>query len=149
MQTPLEALLSERRVLELSEGGILSLACRRNADAAFVVSAPTVHRPAAAEGGRPSPAEARRDSLPYRLFLAQIMALLAHLAAWTDRTKPPDEVASTLAKGLEFLTSTREGPAISVAGEAAAGGTIALRIRPASPPLTGLPDVALEIPTGA
>jgi type VI secretion system protein ImpC len=149
VQAPLEALLSERRVLELSQGGILALACRRNADAAFVASAPTLHRPATAEGQRPNVADARRASLPFQLFLAQIGALVAHLVAWMDRTRGPDEVASTLAKGLAFLTTAREGELVRVTVEGASAEAVALRVSPVAGPLRGLPDVAFEIPLGA
>ncbi len=150
VQAPLETLLSERRVLELSQGGIIALACRRNADAAFVASAPTVHRASAGEGGRPAAADARRASLPFQLFLAHVGALLGHLAAYTDRTRAPEEIAGTLSKGLEFLTATREGPGVRVTAETGAGGgSIALKIAPAAPPLRGLPEVSFEIPLSA
>jgi hypothetical protein len=65
---PLEALLSEPRVLELSEGGLTALACRRNSDAAFTVSAVTLRRPSKGEG-RAAASEPRRVSLAYALFL--------------------------------------------------------------------------------
>lgn len=151
VQAPLEAMLSEPRVLQLSRAGILALACRRNSDVAFVVSAPAVHQPAA-ETGPAATAEARRASLCFALMAAQAGAVLAHLLAWVDPASPPGEIAATLAKGLEFLTETPEGPVLEVTVEPAAprtaGGSApsALRISPRRPPLRGLPDLVFEVP---
>jgi type VI secretion system protein ImpC len=147
VQAPLETLLSERRVLELSQGGIVALACRRNGDQAFLASAPTVHRPEACEGGRVLPDSARRASLPFTLFLAQVSGLLQVLAAGVDRSGGREPVAKALAQGLELMTSTGEGPLVRVNVEAADGDrSLALGIQPAAGPLRGLPAVILEVP---
>jgi type VI secretion system ImpC/EvpB family protein len=142
---PLETLLSEPRVLELSEGGITALACRRNSDAAFTVSAVTLRRPEKGEG-RAAASEPRRVSLAYALFLAQASALLDHIAAWIDRSRAPAEIATTVAQGLEFLCTTREGVVLNVRAEEVGEDRVSLRLSPAAPPLRGLPDTVLEIP---
>jgi type VI secretion system protein ImpC len=152
VQAPLEAMLSERRVLELSQGGLTALACRRNSDAAFVATAPTLYRPRRQDAASMSPAEARRASLPYQLMVAQIGAVLGQLRSSIDFAKAPDEIATTLAKGIEFLTLTREGPVLAASAEPAstgAAGRVALRISPRGGPLRGLPDLVLEVPLRA
>jgi predicted component of type VI protein secretion system len=146
VQCPLETLLGEPRVLALSEAGFVPLACRRNRDAAFTVSTATVHRPVGEEGRAAGVMEARRASLAYALFLAQVMALSEHLLGWVDRGKPRADVATTLAKSLEFLTSTREGPLLSATVEDGGAGPLAIRLRPLAGPLRGLPETVFEIP---
>jgi type VI secretion system protein ImpC len=153
VQAPLEALLSERRVLELSRGGILALACRRDSDVAFVASAPSVYRPALGDAKLTDVAEARRATLPYQLFVAQVAAMIGHLTTFMDRTRGRDDVAATLARGLEFLLTTAEGPAVTVSVEpapsAGKAAPISLRIHPSAAPVRGLPDLAFEIPLAA
>jgi type VI secretion system protein ImpC len=149
VQAPLEAFLSEQRVLELSQAGLIAPACRRNSDAAFVVTAPVVHRPAGDGVGGARADTARRASLPYQLFVAQVTALLGQLVAYVDPLRPPQEIATTLTKGLEFLTTSEAGPVLEVHAEAPAGGEAApltLHVRPVAGPLRGLPPFALELP---
>ena len=149
VSAPLETLPSENRVLELSRAGIVALVSRRNSDQALVVSAPVVHSPAAGGNRAPSAAESRRATLGYQLFVAQVTALIAHLTPWLDRSRPRAQLAQTLAKSLEFLTSTREGPCLSVspAGDALdEAATLELRITPIGGPLRGLPDFAIGLP---
>jgi hypothetical protein len=90
--------------------------------------------------------EARRASLAYALFLAQVMALTEHLLGWVDRGKARADVATTLAKSLEFLTSAREGPLLSATVEEGGTGPLAIRLRPLAGPLRGLPETVFEIP---
>ena len=149
VSAPLETLPSESRVLELSRAGIVALVSRRNSDQALVVSAPVVHSPAAGEGRSPSAAESRRATLGYQLFVAQVTALVAHLTPWLDRSQPRAQLAQTLAKSLEFLTSTREGACLSVSPAGDTGdeaSPLGLRITPIGGPLRGLPDFEIGLP---
>jgi hypothetical protein len=80
------------------------------------------------------------------MFLAQASALLDHLAGWLDRSRPAEEVARTVAQGLEFLCTTTDGPVLAVRAEEIGADRIAFRLTPAAAPLKGLPDTVLEIP---
>ncbi len=155
IQAPLEALLPENRVLQLSQAGLAAAACRRNGDEAFLVTSPTVYRPRREEEDRPGRSmaeEGRRASLPYQLFVTQVAVLLESVWRNLDPASRPAEMARTLASGLEFLTSRREGAILSVEAETvedptlAAGAQIELRITPTGWPLRGLPAMALALP---
>jgi type VI secretion system protein ImpC len=145
VQCPLEALLSEKRALELSLGGLVPLACRRNSDHAFAPTAPVVRRPGERDR-RPEPDETRRATLAYTLYLSQVTAQIEHLAAWVDRSRPPAEIARALAQALEILNTVHEGATLGVSAGEAEGDLVALVIRAQLPPLRGLPDLRLEIP---
>jgi type VI secretion system protein ImpC len=136
---PLEALLSERRALEFSQGGVIALLCRRGGDFAFLASAPVVHRSAMVEGAPQSSAEARRNSLPFAMFVAQVTAWVAHLDG-AGRFDSDEERRMTLARGVQFLSMTGDGATIEAAVE---GDSI--RITPWRDPLRGLPDFTMKV----
>jgi predicted component of type VI protein secretion system len=130
----LEALLPERRAQELSRCGIVTLLCRRDGDQAFLASAPAVYRAAADRGDTRTGAEARRESLPFAMFVAQVSAALVQIH---DRSRGgPDE----LAPALQRWSATREGPVIEVR---AAGDS--LSITPWRDPVRGLPGFTLPL----
>ncbi len=145
VQIPLEMLLPENRVLELSQAGITALACARNRDRAFLASAPGAFRPPHRESPEGRREEARRASFPFTLFAAQVTGLLEHLLHWMDTSGGPESVAAHLATGLEVLTMTREGAVLSASGRAA-GDFLHLEITPAAGPVRGLPPLVLDIP---
>lgn len=135
---PLEALLSERRALEFSLGGVITLLCRRGGDFAFLAGAPMVHRPASV-GATRSAVESRRDTLPFAMFVAQVAAWNAHLEG-AGRFASEEERREGLARGIQFLSMTGEGPTL----EAVVEGN-RLRITPWRDPLRGLPDFTLTL----
>jgi len=135
---PLETVLSERRALEFSQSGVIALLCRRGGDAAFMATAPTVHRSVSA-GATQSSAEARRSSLPFAMFVAQVAAWVAHLES-AGRYPSDDERRVALAHGVQFLSMTGEGATLEAVVE---GHSI--RVTPWRDPLRGLPDFTLTV----
>ena len=131
---PLEALLAEARVDELVECGILPAVCRRDDDFAFFAATPMVHRRANA-----APHESRRDSLAFAMFEAQISAWVEHLDAF-GHFASDTERAAAIARGLEVLSATGEGPSIETRFEDGA-----LHIAPWRDPLRGLPELTLPL----
>ncbi len=147
VQIPLEMLLPENRVLELSRAGLAALACARNRDHAFLPSAPSTAAPAPPTAASDRRTEALRVSLAYQIFTARITALLDHLLRWMGPTQGPEETAAGLATGLQTLTATAAGPEVEVAGAVGDGGTsIVLRIVPRGEPVRGLPVLELRLP---
>ncbi|MEO5616839.1 MAG: type VI secretion system contractile sheath large subunit, partial [Candidatus Eisenbacteria bacterium] len=137
---PLETLLSERRALEFSQGGVIALLCPHGGDFAFLASAPMVHRSAMADGAAQSSAEARRNSLPFAMFVAQVSAWVAHLDG-AGRFDSEEERRVALARGVQFLSMTGDGATLEASVE---GDSI--RIIPWRDPLRGLPDFTLTLP---
>ncbi len=150
IQAPAETVLSERRLLELSRGGLAALGCRRNSDQVFVATAPALHRPEAGTGGGSATAEARRSSLPYCLMVAQITGALSTLLARGGAGRMDEDSMAAIARALEVRTAERSGPTLRVTLEPpGATDRAVLRITPCGGPLRGLPDLALEIaPSG-
>ncbi len=150
VQVPLEMLLPENRVLELSRAGIAALACARNRDTAFLPTAPGVARPVRGEGASDTRTEALRVGLPYQVFTARITALLDHLLAWMQLSGTPAELAGHLATGLEVLTAERERAGVEVAWEApeepGEAASITLRVIPRAEAVRGLPVLELQLP---
>jgi type VI secretion system ImpC/EvpB family protein len=146
IQAPAETVLSERRLLELSRGGLAALGCRRNSDQIFVATAPALHRPEGGTGGRSASAEARRSSLPYCLMVAQITAALLTLLDRGGADRVSGDFMEAIASTLEARTGERSGPTVRVAVEPSrATDRAVLRITPCGGALRGLPDLALEI----
>jgi type VI secretion system protein ImpC len=145
VRIPLEVLLSEPKLLALSEAGLAPLGCRRNSDAAFLASVPSVFRPASASAQEASN-ESARATLAFQLAAAQVRALLEPLLLHVDRTRPAAEIGQTLARGLEFLTAEGEHALLAVNVEEAAGH-LTLNVIPRGGPLRGLPSFALELAT--
>lgn len=139
VNVPLEALLSEPRALECSEAGLLPLVCRRNHDAAWIPSAPSV---ALARGRE----EARRSSLSYALWMSHVGALLSQLYASLDPAAPRAARVTALARGFEFLAFGDDGPLVEVTADDPGEGPVTLSIRPLRPPLAGLPEASVEVP---
>lgn len=139
VNVPLEALLSEPRALELSEAGLLTLVCRRNHDAAWIPSAPTLSPAAGRE-------EALRASLAHALWLSHLTALLSRLHGALDRDVPRADRVAGLARGLEFVAFGDDGPLLAVAADDSGTGPVTLTIRPLRPPLAGLPETTVEVP---
>jgi type VI secretion system protein ImpC len=134
---PLEALLTERTVLELADQGVLALVCARDADFAFLATAPAVH--GSASDGAQAVHSTRRDSLPYAMFDAQVNAWAAHLLAF-GRFGSNEERGAALAQGITRLATTRSGPLLEATVESGA-----VRIAPWRPPLRGLPELILPL----
>jgi len=146
VQIPLEMLLPENRVLELSRAGLAPVACARNRDRAFLPTAPSAAAPAKDSDRR---TEALRVSLPYQIFTARVTALLEHLLAFMGPTAGPEETAAALAAGLTTLTMNAEGPDVTASAEVAAGGaTLVLRLVPRGEAVRGLPPLELTLPAG-
>ncbi len=149
VQIPLEMLLPENRVLELSRAGLAPLACARNRDRAFLPTAPSVAAASAPDGSSDRRAQALRVSLPYQVFTARVTALIDHLLHWMGPTQGPEETAVQLAAGLEVLTATSEGAEVAVtAAIAEDGATLVLRVTPRGEPVRGLPPLELRLPLG-
>jgi type VI secretion system ImpC/EvpB family protein len=150
VQSPLEVLPSESRVLELSRAGIIALAASRNTDQAFITSAPSFFRPIRSQDKNAYMAEARRATLPYQLFLAQILSWTESIWGHLNPHSSAEDVADTLARGLQFLVLGPAGPIAKVSGEAIGAelGTsrVSLVVEPLGEPLRGLPPIALELP---
>lgn len=156
IQSPLEAPLSENRVLQLSRARIATLSGRRNCDEVFVVTAPAVYRPMRPSEQAPPEqtyaAEARRATLPYQLFLAQIDGLVETIWNNLDPRSAPAEMARTLAAGLDFLTATERGSVLTAqasvrpASDSDDEAKIELKISPIAGALRGMSPIALELP---
>ena len=142
---PLEILMTEKRALELSRGGLIPLASRRARDDAFAPTAPVVRR-AGVRSERPDEADTRRATLAYTMFLAQVSAQIEHLAAWVDRSRPAEEIARAVAQGIELLNTSSAGAELRVTAEPAGDAAVALTLQPQAGPLRGLPATRLEIP---
>jgi type VI secretion system protein ImpC len=149
VQSPIEILPSESRVLELSRAGIITFVASRNTDRAFITSAPSFFRAARTDDRNEQIAEARRATLPYQFFLSQILAWTESIWRNLEPNSNAEDVARTLAAGLQFLLLGHAGPTARVSGEAIRGGAettrISLRVEPSGEPLRGLPPVALEL----
>ena len=139
IQIPLEADLGEQAARDMLEAGILALVCRPNSDRAFAAGAPSVHRDAPKE-----PTTSWRQSL----FAAQVAVSLQRLLDRLDLSKSLDEIARTLAAGMEILGLTEQGAAYAVRGEPSRDPSpaVILRLRPEGGPLRGLAELRLEVP---
>jgi type VI secretion system protein ImpC len=151
VQIPLEALLSEHRLLELSQAGILALGCRRNDDKVFVATAPAVRKPEQTTDTTARRIEALRSSLPYQLFAAQVTSFLEHLLRWRDPQKSLDEIAAIAAAGLEVLSAGDEGMGLKVSAsvseeESPGQPALVFRVTPKARAIKGLPDLVLVLP---
>lgn len=150
VQSALEVLLPENRVLELSRAGIITFASRRNTDRAFLTTAPTFFRPARSEDRNAYLDESRRATLPYQFFLTQVLAWTESVWCHLDPGRSAEEIARTLSAGVQFLALGPAGPVARITGEAVGGPSaasrIALRVEPSGEPLRGLPPVAIELP---
>lgn len=149
VQSSLETLPSEHRVLELAEAGLLALAAKRNLDQAFLLHAPAVRGSEGVDGASRRD-EARRATLPYALMLAQITTILESVLPYVDPGKPAAEIARTVAASLEILTHGASGPLFEITLRTPTGAanteTISLGISPCGGPVRGLPDLDLELP---
>jgi type VI secretion system protein ImpC len=129
---PLEALLSERRALEMAQAGIVALLCRRDGDQAFLAAAPCVHRASdrAARGAE----AARRDTLAFAMMVAQVSAGVRRVV---DQSRGgSDEIAPV----IERLFAAREGPMIEVHA-----APDAIEVTPWRAPLRGLPGFTIPL----
>jgi hypothetical protein len=126
----LEALVTERRAMELAQAGLVTLLCKRDGDQAFLAVAPSVHRAEVARTG----SEARRDSLPFAICVAQCSAVLAHLKANLG------DDPTVLAPALERATAVREGALLEVHA-----APDSLNVTPWRDPLRGLPGFLLPL----
>lgn len=142
--SPLEHLPPESAALHWVRDGLIAVAGRRDTDRALIVGDPTVH--------------VTDQTLAQRLFEAQIHAVARSIHGYTDPSKPVEQVASTLAAGLNFLASSPAGPLFRAAVEPAAGqpetgkpGSLGgqadfyIRVTPELPPLRGLDSFVLRI----
>lgn len=143
LNLPVEALISEPQLLALADSGLLAWTARRNTDAAFTVSLPSLHAPAAVEmSGKLE--EARRASFTYCLMLAQVGASFARALDRATGTDSAEERANAIARSLEQAWTTDDGPTLAVTGVARGGRGIAIEIRPIAGPVRGIPTTSLE-----
>jgi type VI secretion system ImpC/EvpB family protein len=150
---PLEALLSESRVLELSRGGLTTLAGRRNSDQAFTATTPLLFAPKKGADAAAYQIDARRATLSYQLMVAEVTAMMQQIMAQVDWHAPAWAIAKTLSAGIQILTLTPAGPLFLVTIESPREGddsakTISLRLAPHLDPVRALPDfpLALAVP---
>jgi hypothetical protein len=136
---PLESRVSEPRARELADAGLLAFVSRPNSDRAFAASGAAVYD--APEGEPPG-------SLRHALFAAQIAASLERIVGYLDPSRGLDEVARTLGAALQLLGLTPGGRAYAVTATPSKEGRpgVKLAVRPAGPPLAGLPELALDVP---
>jgi len=147
---PLEALLSESRVLELSRGGLTVLAGRRNLDQAFTATPPLLFAPRKGTDAAAFQIDARRATLSYQLMVAEVTAMMQQITAQIDRHAPAWAIAKTLSAGFQILTLTPAGPLFLVTVESPREGddaamAISLRLTPHLDPVRGLPDFPLSL----
>lgn len=95
-QIPLGVLLSQSKALEFAEAGFLVLSCQMNDDAAFVLSAPTIHRPETY-----STDEATRDArlhvtLPYQLFATHLAHYVLRVTQDISTGLTPENIQTLL-----------------------------------------------------
>jgi hypothetical protein len=139
IQIPLEGDLGEPAARDLLEAGVLALVCRPNSDRPFAAGTPSVHRDAPQE-----PTTSWRQSL----FAAHVAVSLQRLLDQLDLSKSLDEIARTLAAGMEILGLTEHGAAYTVRGEPSRdpAPAVILRVRPEGAPLRGLHELRLDVP---
>ena len=118
---PLRTLLSDHALKDLSKSGFTPLLCQPNNDSAWVILAPTVHRPGKAEE------EGKHGTLAYQLLAARlgemIMGVKGKLAVPGDMEASAQNFAKYLA-GL--LGDTGPGANIDISAD---GPTLVLSIR--------------------
>jgi type VI secretion system protein ImpC len=128
--SPLEHLPNEAAALRWIRHGLVAVAGRRDTDQALLVGSPVAH--------------GSEQTLTQRLFEAQVQAMGRSIGAHTDARRPAEEIASTLAAGLNFLASGPDGPLFRATVEGGADGAL-LRITPERPPLRGLDSFVIRI----
>jgi type VI secretion system ImpC/EvpB family protein len=142
VQIPLETLLPENRLLEISLAGIIPLACKRNSDAAFVMTAPTVRLPQGKDAEERR-REAQRTTLPFQMMTVQILGTVEAWLAEADPKSEPSLLAASLAAAFRRASPLLD---VSAGSSVGAGGKprLVLNARPVGDPLKGLPDVQLD-----
>lgn len=150
MQIPLAAAIPDRLAEDLAEAGITALTCRPERDSAYVMRAPTLHRPEVYGDTRATAASRAMARLPYQLLAARIAAKVARNRASLTAGKGPEEIGWALERFLwELVAGTGAGAAVEVgvARDAArAGRPVAeIRLRTGAAVLNGA-EVALTFP---
>jgi type VI secretion system protein ImpC len=110
-EVPLELLISEAHQSDLSKQGITALACRLNADAAWVLSAPTVHLPERYPDAGETTASLIRSTLPFQVVAGRISHYVGRIAGEIGQGASPEEVQRIFTEGLtSFLADSGGAP---------------------------------------
>ncbi len=114
-QTPVEVLLPDAKVLELSTLGLAPLTAIRGETAAYIPSVPTLHAPKRYLQDGATRNAAMVATLPYQAFAGAAAHALQDLARETGGGLAADEVKRRFEEGLlDFLAGTQPeaGPAV-------------------------------------
>ncbi|HEX5052850.1 MAG TPA: type VI secretion system contractile sheath large subunit [Planctomycetota bacterium] len=126
---PLETVLSDHALRDLSRAGFTPLTCKPNHDSAWVLLAPTVHRPGKNEQ------HARRGTLAHQLLAARIGEMIVRNKA---ALVVPGDMQGSAANFTRFLSGlladTGPGAAVDVQPQ---GTTLVLAMRTGSRVLGG------------
>ena len=108
---PIDVLYSQNKELEFGEAGLVLLSCRINSDAAFVLSAPTVHRPARYSDPEETKEAQLHATLPYQLFATRMAHALRRIMRDIYTGLTAEQVSARFTGQLRsLLTKASEAP---------------------------------------
>ncbi len=115
VQNPLELMISDDQLADLTRAGIVTLVSKLNTDSAALLSAPTVHLPER-YGDEEETRQARlRAILPYQFFVSRMAVCAQQITGAISPGLPPDTVSALVKKVLvEFVPGKRNAEAVEV-----------------------------------
>jgi len=114
VHAPLDAVLGDTIIEELSEAGFIVLASSPNDDRAFVAAAPCIGRVPASDDAGARRAAMREASLPYRLVAARVAGALRTLVARATGIDSDQALSAYIEAGLRAALDLEGGDRLAV-----------------------------------
>jgi type VI secretion system protein ImpC len=151
-QSPVEHLISEAHQADLANQGIIPLVGRLNTDAAWVLSAPTVHLPERYPDAGETTASLFRSSLPFQMVAGRISQYVGRTAREIGQGRSPEAIRKIFMEALASLL-TVSGRAPRDAVEVRVGEDkehpdsyeVSIFARPDLAGMDGLPPVEMNL----
>ncbi len=115
VQSPLDVMISENQLADLTRAGIAALVSKVNTDSAALLSAPTVHLPER-YGDEDETRQARlRAILPYQIFVSRMAVCAQQITGAISPGLAPDTVSALIKEILlEFVPGRKDVEAVEV-----------------------------------
>jgi len=151
---PLEAPVPDRRIEEFDRCGIIPLLCDINSDTAYILAAPSAHRPLHDSDTRKAEVNAFMASLPYQMYTGEIARFINRNLADLTSGLDTAEIETRFTRALAAFNVARDeqgnpGPvSVQIEESSAKPGQKDLVISVSSPPrvLHGRAAVQMSLP---
>lgn len=109
IRIPLDVLFPQSKELEFADAGLVLLGCRMNDDKAYVLSAPTVHRPKRYSTEEATAEAQLHATLPYQLFATHLAHYLLRLTRDVSTGLTAEQVQALLTAQFQAILAKTGG----------------------------------------